>query len=195
MQPKIIGISAIAGGGKSTLVRQLVDQIDGAIAIHFDDYATDETYPQDFSQWLADGADFNQFRTPNLADDLAKLKRGETIVSPVDGSTVAATDYIFFEAPLGRAHHATGQHIDYLVFIDTPLEVGLARFVLRSLESAENAAPMPLKTYIEAYLFLLRRVYLAQREQIIPASDLVLKGEQSVDVWVQTVYAMLESQS
>jgi uridine kinase len=55
------------------------------------------------------------------------------VTSPVNGVTVAPAKYIIFEGPLGRVHQKTGQSIDYLVFIDTPLEVGLARMVLRDI--------------------------------------------------------------
>lgn len=190
MQSKIISVSAIAGGGKTTLVRQLVEAYDDAVGIHFDDYATNETYPTNLPQWLDDGADFDQFRVPRLAEDLGKLKAGQAVTNP-QGKLIEPAAHIFFEAPLGRSHTATGQQIDFAVFIDTPLEIGLARFVLRALDSADDSYTMPLQTYIASYLPILRPLYLAQRTQLLPQSDLVLDGEQMVSSWVERVASAL----
>jgi len=78
--------------------------------IHFDRYPVQ--MPEDLTAWLGDGADFNQWSVPGLADDLARAHDGEGLV--------------VYEAPLGRRHELTGAHIDFLVFIEIPLEIALA---------------------------------------------------------------------
>jgi len=72
-----IAVSAIAGGGKSTVVRKLVELLGDAVAIHFDDYTTPETYPNDFNAWSESGYDFNEINSPQLAQHLQALKMGE----------------------------------------------------------------------------------------------------------------------
>ena len=87
-RPLLIGISGVAGGGKTTLTKALASHFDNAVAIHFDDYANSETYPADLAQWFATGADFNAFRAPQLAKDLAAIKAGSAFESVVDGTMI-----------------------------------------------------------------------------------------------------------
>jgi hypothetical protein len=62
-----------------------------------------------------------------LAEDLKRLKHHQEITSPVDQKKVLPAAYILFDAPLGRAHGETGQYIDLMVYLDTPLDVAMAR--------------------------------------------------------------------
>ncbi len=95
---------------------------------------------------------------------------------------------MLFETPFGRLHRATGAFIDFLVWIDTPLEVALARAMLASIELAEqtteaNASSNFVKKqkgYITNYL-MLRPMYVAQRKAISSAADLVLDGTKPVE--------------
>ena len=192
-KPFVIGISAIAGGGKSTLVKRLVQQLDSAISIQFDHYADDKTYPADTTAWLESGADYNAFNTPKLAADLQSLCRGESIISPKDGTIVTSAPIIIFEAPLGYAHEATGQFIDFLVFVDTPLEVGLARMVLRWFANKDDLAKQAkiVENYMHGYLAMFRHVYLTMATRVKPTSDLVLDGLLSPDELAQKVISAL----
>ena len=169
-----IGVSAAAGGGKSTLVRALGERIDGAAMVFFDDHPV--TMPADPSQWFADGADFNEWKSDSLEAELSSLKdRNVPIV---------------FEAPLGRAHAATGRFIDYLVFIDTPLEVALARWVRRFMRQADASDEFTM--LLDMYETVLRPVYLEQRRQVVPHADLVLDGTSDPDDWVDTVMRAID---
>lgn len=192
-KPFVIGISAIAGGGKTTLVKTLMQRLDNAISIQFDHYADDKTYPADTVAWLKSGADYNGFNTPKLAADLKSLCQNKSIISPVDGTPVVPAPIIIFEAPLGRAHTATGQFIDFLVFVDTPLEVGLARMVLRWFKNKEELAEQAkiVENYMHAYLEVFREVYLTMSTRVKPNSDLVLDGLLSPDALVEKVISTL----
>src|SRR5438105_4636463 len=83
----VIAISGTSGAGKSTAVRNLVARLGDAIALHFDDYEASSIYP-DITQWLADGADPNQFQTPQLSADLRALSAGEAITLPHQGEVI-----------------------------------------------------------------------------------------------------------
>ncbi len=114
--------------------------------------------PADISGWLAAGADFNQWKAVELADVVGRVSAGGQLV--------------IFEAPLGRRHEATGKHINFLVFIEVPLEIALARFVMREL-SGDRAG---LIDYIHSYESLAREVYLEQLRQVMPEADLIVDG-------------------
>lgn len=164
-----IGVSAAAGGGKSTLVRALGERIDGAVMVFFDDHPV--TMPSNPLQWLAEGADFNEWKSDSLEAELASLRDRRVPV--------------VFEAPLGRAHAATGRFIDFLVFIDTPLEVALARWVRRRMSESSLVEEIPV--LLDIYETVLRPVYLEQRRQVMPDADLVVDGLSEVDIWVDQV--------
>ena len=193
---QVIAVSSVSGGGKTTVVRKLVDLLDDAVAIHFDDYESPETYPKNPAVLLEQGADFNVIKSPLLAQHLRALRNGEPVVSPVTGETVYPARYIVFEGPLGRAQHETGQYIDYLVFIDTPLEVGLARRLSRTISNIEleklsreqlQDVLASLKQLADHYLLWMRKSYQLQRELVRPASDLILDGEQPADALANTI--------
>ena len=66
----VIAISAISGGGKSTLAKSLLPLLGDATTLSFDDYAPvycpTSVYPHDFRRWLEEGADPNAWQTPQL---------------------------------------------------------------------------------------------------------------------------------
>ncbi|MBV7333377.1 hypothetical protein KFU94_35100 [Chloroflexi bacterium TSY] len=199
-KPLVIAISAIAAGGKSTVVQELAERLDDAVAIYFDDYTTPETYPDDPTAVLEAGADFNMIQSPLLAQHLNELRSGKAVVSPTTGAIISPARHIVFEGPLGRAQRETGQYVDFLVFIDTPLEVGLARMISRAiarpeLETMDKDALLgrfqSMAGLIDGYLAWMRKGYLAQFEQIKPDSDLVLDWEQSPDRMVESIIGAL----
>ena len=146
--------------------------------------------PRDYQAWFKRGADLNEIESPQLAEHLQALRLGKTVTSPVDGVTVTPAKHIIFEAPLGRVQHKTGQYIDFLVFIDTPLEVSLARMVMRDIAniamdqmSREEAVGQlkSVKMLVESYFTVRRPYFQALIQQVKPTSDLILDGEQSTD--------------
>lgn len=52
---KIIAVSGISGSGKTTIVNALLNKLDNAAALYFDDYNFDEHI--DYYSWLKNGAD------------------------------------------------------------------------------------------------------------------------------------------
>ena len=107
---RVIAVSGAAVSGKSTIVKGIGRPIPDTLVIYFDRYPVQ--MPEDLPVWLGNGADFNQWSAPGLADDLVRARDGGELV--------------VFEAPLGRRHELTGAHIDFLVFIEIPLEIALA---------------------------------------------------------------------
>lgn len=201
---RVIAISSVSGGGKTTVVRKLVELLGDAVAVHFDDYETHDTYPKNPAVLLDQGADFNVIKSPLLAQHLKALRRGEPVPSPQTGEMIAPARFIVYEGPLGRAQHETGQYIDFLVFIDTPLEVGLARRLSRTIGSL-NLENMSREELLRAlnnlgrladnYLLWMRRSYLLQRELVRPGSDLILDGEQPAETIASAIVQALTEEN
>jgi hypothetical protein len=88
------------------------------------------------------------------------------------------------DAPLGRVHIDSGRYIDFMVFIDTPLDIAMARRLSRGLalqsdeSSAESVAG--IKADADGYPSMARRIYVASAERVKPTCDLVVDGSKSL---------------
>ncbi|MCH8816056.1 MAG: hypothetical protein IH957_13390, partial [Chloroflexi bacterium] len=177
----VVAVSSAAGGGKTTLVMKAGELL-GATTLFFDDYRDASSYPQDLNLW----------KTPKFAEDLAALKRGERIVSPVGGATISPTEFIVIEEPMGRGRDEMATSVDFVVLIDTPLDIAMARRFLRladtnPLADIEQTTKEQLQEHVEGllgfvtgelrnYLDGWRAVYIAVQEQVTADCDLVLDG-------------------
>jgi uridine kinase len=203
----IIAISSVSGGGKTTLVKRTADLLKG-VTLFFDDYASVSEYPPDAKKWIADGADVNEWKTPEFARDLAALRRGDSIVSPIDGGSILSSEFIVIEEPMGRERVEMAPFIDFVAVIETPLEIALTRRLLRdlgslSLETIEKATKEKLKkgfveivTYLEdylnGYLEAGRDLYIAVQKRAKENCDLVLDGCLPVDELAQQIASAVE---
>jgi uridine kinase len=179
----VVSVSAPVGGGKSSLVRGLAQRMNGA-AIYFDSYETLTERPhQEIQRWMADGAEVDELVIEGLAEDLARLKAGEPVTDPANGVTVAPAEFIFYETPFARQHQATGSLIDLSIWIDTPLDVAMARNLSEFLSRPEmrNDLHRWLGPYLENYLGWVRDLLLMQQQMVGGNADLVLDGLATLD--------------
>jgi uridine kinase len=196
MSGQVIGISSVSGDGKTTLTKRLAELLHDAVTLCFDDYDDTNIHPADRQAWMREGADYNAWETPVLTRDLQLLKSGNSITSPIDGSRIPTAKFIVFDAPLGRAHLDTGRFIDFMVFIDSPLDVAMARRLLRDLltESGPGVDGViaDLKVNLSSYLSGGRAIYLEFQKQIKRTSDLILDGCLPVDELAAMVYMRIK---
>jgi len=178
-EPTVIAVSAIAGGGKTAFVTAAARELDAAVLM-FDHYTTLEDYPPDFAKWLRDGADFNEWKSPQFASDLKKLISWQSVESRHDGSTIEPKPVIILEEATGRQRSEMADLIDFVVVIDTPLEIGLARLVKRSLGDATY-----LSGYLEFYLAIGPPVYSEIRNQVMGNCDLILDWQLPIEKQIQ----------
>lgn len=183
--PYIVAVAGAAGSGKSSLVREMQQLLPESSAIFIDDYQRITREPvQKLTRWMEEGADFDQLDIPVLGEHLARLKRGESVTEPVRMTPIEARKYILFETHFGRAHHETGQHIDLLVWLDTPPDIALARNIRGLLApmlpgggvtpSAERIAA--LSGYLGKYLDNIRSLQSVQSERVGADADVRLDG-------------------
>ena len=181
----VIGISSVSGGGKTAVAKKLAELLQDAVTLCFDDYDNTNTHPANLDTWLIEGGDYNAWQTPVLTRDLQALTTGNHVTSPVDGPKVSPAEYIVFDAPLGRAHCDTGRFIDFMVFIDTPLDVAMARRLLRGMakraDVGAEAAVKGVEVELTSYLNGARLLYVEFQDKIKRKCDLVLDGCLTVD--------------
>ena len=198
MKPvKVIGISAVGGGGKTAVTRRLAEVLGDSVALHFDDYDDTNVHPKDLQRWFADGADYDAYQTPVFTRHLQTLKSGQSICHAIGETAVGPASYVVADAPLGRAHSDSGRFIDLMVFIDTPLDVAMARRTLRDIERAMNCtvdeALRHVKGELSGYEAQARPIYEHFQEHIRAGSDLIVDGTLSIDLIVDRIRAEMES--
>ncbi|HSW27011.1 MAG TPA: hypothetical protein VLJ62_29920, partial [Burkholderiaceae bacterium] len=130
---------------------------------------------------------------------LRELRQGRGVTDPLSLRTIPARRYIVFETHFGRAHQSTGQHIDLLVWIDTPPDVALARNLKDLLKpmlqggrvDISHARIAAVDAYLDNYLAHVRRLVAMQRVRVGAAADIVVDGAQDAAQLALQVHARL----
>jgi hypothetical protein len=177
----VISVAAPPGGGKTTLSRMISAKLHNAPILHYDDHeALTRRSPAEIEAWLDRGARLDEIPVPGFAEKLAGLK-------------ASGAPFVVVDSPLGRAHPPTSAAIDFLIFVDTPLDIALARVLLDQARLAARAAEpgaardfaVWLEGYLGNYARFMRRSYGVQRTTVMPQADLVLDGTFTPDRLVE----------
>jgi uridine kinase len=182
----VVAIAGAVGAGKSTLARGLARNLGDASLIYFDHYeqATNEPIEK-IRQWMLKGAGLDEWQIPQLSDHLAALKNGESVIDPMTKIEIPAQKYVVFETQFGRTHQSTGRHIDFLIWIDTPLDLALARKIRQFSEPLQRTGAdshkfaVWLHAYLENYLTVVGELLRIQRETVGGGADVTVDGTQS----------------
>jgi uridine kinase len=189
---RVVAIAGIPGAGKTTLAGHVAAAVGNAAILLFDGFEMLTEMPADaLAAWRAEGADFSRFQVRGLAEALAALKAGRAVREPVSGRLVGPAPLVLFEMPLGRAFPPTRLLIDFLVWIDLPLDVALARN-LAAFASADPAPPAEwFANYARDYLTAVRPTLMAQQSVVAPGADLVLDGTLLPGMLAETLISAL----
>ena len=180
----VIGVSSYSGGGKSSVALRLAEILDHASVIYTDDYDEFSVLPEDYEAWLKQGAPRSAFSRPLLADHVHRLRSGESVAHPVTGEEIGATPFIVFDCPDGRSSEFQGA-IDLMVFLDTPLDIAMARRIFRDYygesQILTELQSKALRSDLDGYMKYGRQAYLEMDKTVKPDCDLILDGTQSVE--------------
>jgi uridine kinase len=177
MKPKIIAFCGPPGAGKSTIIRAIKSLQPAYQSVDYDDFpnATHRSF-EDIKTWFARGADPNEFILAELVTYLDSLSR--------NAATAKSASAILFETPFGPLHRRTGAFIDYLVWIDIPFDIALARQILkfnqrRSHRDETNGFTTWLDSYLRNYIDAIAAMYRRQASDIRAQADLQIDGLQT----------------
>jgi len=170
--PYVIAINSVSGGGKTALAELLHESLPSSVLFRFDDFDDTNVYPDDYYEWTIRGADLSEFDSPGMSSAIAEeIEEGKV-------------RYIILDYPWGRAHHRLKDLIELSIYVDTPLDVAMARRILRDFlrkdEVPAKEVLNSLKKDLVHYLNKARIPYLnhfRHKEH----SDLILDGSKSLD--------------
>ena len=163
---KIIAIGAVTAGGKTTLVNAIKDKLTKTASLHFDDYSFDGEV-NDFYKWVSDGANYNVWDLSPLKADIEKIINSDRY------------DYLLLDYPFAYQNKMIKDYLDCCIFIDTPLDIALARKVLRDMK--ESSAD-DIRYEMDVYLKYVRIAYVQMLQDILPISDYVIDGTKELKI-------------
>lgn len=192
----VIAIAGTSGAGKSTLVGELSKRLD-ASSLYYDAYQETTAYPEDMLKSLARGEMINpaEIRSPKFFEDLVSLKNGRKVIDPWSRE-VLPTDYIVVEEPFGRLREGMKEVLDFVVCLKIPLDISLARRVLRDLqiEYKELEAKKKLEIvegFLTDYLAGLGSGYKQINDTVCESANLVVNGlkptEEVTDLVIRSI--------
>ena len=123
-RPFVISISGLSGSGKTDVTNALRSQLVNAAVISFDDYGDSVYLNRDINDWSED-SNGDEWHTKPVAADVERLLNEQL-------------DYIVLDYPFGYGNRLVGQYINLAVYIDVPLDVALARRIIRDYTSREE---------------------------------------------------------
>jgi uridine kinase len=187
-KPYVISISAVSGGGKTALAKLIHDSLPVSALFCFDDFSNTNVIPADLYEWSQRGANPLEIDCPGMGEAVEQAIRQRTF------------NYIVLDCPLGREHPRLSRLIDLAVFIDTPLDIAMARRILRDYTAVSGTAAAgrlkQLHVEMTHYLEKARYPYLEAFKQK-ETSDLVLDGWSALEAMRDQVFVkvMADNQS
>ena len=173
---KIISVAAVTAGGKTTIVNELKKRLRNSQSLHFDNY-TFEGEVDNYFQWVIDGANYHVWNLAPLEDDIIKIK------------AAGICDYLILDYPFAYCHDTIKPYIDTAFFIDTPLDISLARRILRDMK---DATADEIRYDLEMYLKYVRIAFIQMQKDILPSSDYVIDGTLSIEAIVDKIAATFD---
>ncbi|WP_142343524.1 hypothetical protein [Bacillus wiedmannii] len=171
---KVISVAAVSGGGKTTVTESLTHKLMNSKALYFDSYDFDNC-PADICKWIDDGANYDEWVLTPLIKDIQHLLQNSYL------------DYIIVDYPFAYLNSEMRQFIDVTIFIDTPLDIAMARRILRDFKEDTMSE---IQNDLKHYITYARKAYLKALHTVKPNSDIVLDGSLSVD---EIINQILES--
>ena len=178
------------------MTRALAQKCGNALIVSFDDYAyAPPSVLPDAFRWVAEGADPAAWQVPNMTADLLDLRQGKPTRHPKTNQVMMPTPVIVVEEPFGRSRPEFGVLVDFVAVLDTPLEVALARRLLRELRGSENSESGSLSSrhikFLGQYLEGMRGLYVAVQRLAVQRADVVVDGLLAPDDMVDRIISLL----
>ena len=155
----------IVVSGDEYILDQIKKQLSNTKSLHFDDYSF-EGEVDDFFTWTMQGADYNVWNLTPLIKDIQEIKENSDC------------EYLLLDYPFAYCHKELSEYIDCAIFIDTPLDIAMARRILRDMK---NATGEEIRQDLKMYIKYARAAYIQMLKDILPSSDYIIDGTKEIE--------------
>ena len=163
---KIIAISGTTGGGKTTTVTELQKRTPNSKTLSIEDGEYEKASGiADLAKWEEDGWDVSLWNLQLLVDDIKILMQEDL-------------EYIFFDYPFGYMQKQISEFISLSVFVDTPLDIAMARRLLRDFK---NKSVDDIMKNMDWYLKRGRPLFLLSNDFQRKDAELIVDGSLPID--------------
>lgn len=172
-KPFVIAISGVSGSGKTAVTNKLKERLENCAVLSFDDYDDVCLIGRDINDLPTDRNGYDDWQVEPIVADIKRLLK-----EPLD--------YIIMDYPFGRQNSTIAPFIDLSVFVDVPLDVALARRIIRDYTDRgceRHKISVDLKVienYLKHYLKFQIPTYRHHIDTQKPFADLVIDGMQDV---------------
>jgi len=190
---KIFAICGPPGSGKTSLCKALNSIIPYSHYVSMDDYQQMTSWTDSqLVTWLDSGSDYSDLPMPGLMDELYRLKYSMNDFIP---HNICYSTPIFFESHLGR-HHGINSVIDHVLWLDTALDISLARAVRDMFcdvnfraEYSRQLNVRELDDYLAQYIVRTAELLRIQSRRIRPTADLIISKHSHKEVaeWIVNI--------
>jgi len=198
--PFVIVIAGASGSGKSSIAQEVAKLLNGAI-IYYDDYSHLREWPEE-TGGSEGNRNLTKVKITKMVEDVGALKAGEKIIEPRNKREISPKDYIIIEDPHGKERKDIAKLFDFVVLIDTPLEICLARVILRAFAGKnftrlngsqvlqEEGDPKEKLMILDNFIFgpyWTREDYIKINNQVRKNVDLIVDGMSSIEKIAQEI--------
>jgi uridine kinase len=174
---KVVAVSGVSGAGKTTVVKLLADEFNCPFLL-FDDHVDRHSYPPDMKDWFQRGANVSLIKTPDFISALERQM------------TCSKTRFIFIEEPFGKERDSMARLIDYVIFLDSPMELCLARVIKRHTQESSMES---ILNYLNKYEDYFRDIYMTVATQVKGHADLIIHNTTSAQCSTKYISNWLKS--
>ncbi|MFN6398837.1 MAG: hypothetical protein ACK449_02865 [Planctomycetota bacterium] len=193
---KVLAITGCMGSGKTTLVKQLQPLIPQSRILFEDDYqAMTQMDPEQLRRWISDGCCIDELDLHGF--DLAVRR---AIAESSRDWRAPDTKLLIIESQFGRAHASLKHLVDYQIWIESPLDLCLARKIFELTAASQIASTQAMgvgeilgfcKNYLDQTAYLLRK----QKLLVEQVSNHTLVNDRSVPYLVDQALGVLHRQA
>jgi uridine kinase len=173
----VLCIAGVSGSGKSTIAVEMHKMVKNSVPLFFDSYFSLSSFPDDFDY----GPVFNEWKTPAFSKDISELKNNKPITHPIQKKEIKPAKLIIIDDMTGRERDEMKNLIDFVVLLDYPNELSMARVFKKIAEYCGDDLKKLKETIIEHYDDCVRnRIWdynIKQNNLVRKNADMIIKFE------------------
>ncbi|WEV70852.1 adenylylsulfate kinase [Lactobacillus sp. ESL0785] len=174
MKSEVLVISGVTASGKTTLINALQKKYTKSKVISFDDYDIDQLSSTPAITVPLKNA-INQYDISQMMQDLKR--------------TMGKTPLLLVDFPFGYCHKILRPYIDWVVYMQTPLDVAFARAIIRD---SQDKSAAEIISWAKIYVTKARQYFVDNQKLVAKDADLVLDGMQPVVKEVELVSRLIK---